>query len=139
MDCSPLQKIEELFERETALLEDVGESAFGQLRVHGNDCLTGFVVGTFFERNMAAFWRNSTKPALFSARTTRSPETLGSFGMSVGDFDRCPELRGFGGPRLGHAPGFEVELDRFAKVGPGTFDVLALGSDTQFRAAFLLC
>src|SRR5260370_37358471 len=54
MDCSRLQKIEEFFERETALLEDVGESAFGQLRVHGNDCLKGFVVGTFFERNMAA-------------------------------------------------------------------------------------
>ena len=31
-------------------------------------------------------------------------------------------------------PSLEVELDRFAKAGPGAFDVLALGSDTQLRA-----
>jgi len=81
------------------------------------------------------FWRNSTKPARFSARTTRSPETLGSFGMLVRDFDCGPERFAFRCRTLGNAPSLEVKLDGFAKAGAGALDIFSLRSDVQFRTA----
>jgi hypothetical protein len=81
------------------------------------------------------FWRNSTKPARFSARTTRSPETLGSFGILVRDFDCGPERFAFRCRTLGNAPGLQVQLDCFAKAGTGALDIFSLRSDTQLWAA----
>src|SRR2546429_7144539 len=40
-----------------------------------------------------------------SARTTRSPETLGSLGMSVGNFDGRPERGTVHGALFRHSPG----------------------------------
>src|SRR6266849_8041998 len=75
------------------------------------------------------------KPARLSARTRRSPDMLGSLAIGdlVSDFYKRPKglLRGVG---LWGAPGFQVHLDGFAKVGPRGFDILALRGNTQFRA-----
>ena len=80
------------------------------------------------------FWRNSTKPARFSARTTRCPETLGSLGMLLGDFDGGPEGFCVRESFFGYTPGFQVKLDRFAKVCPRALDVLALRRYVELRA-----
>src|SRR5260370_40549097 len=61
------------------------------------------------------FWRNSMKPPGFSARTTRSPETLGSFGILVRDVDGVPERFTLRSRTLGGTPGLQVEPNRFAK------------------------
>src|SRR5437899_8728651 len=80
------------------------------------------------------FCLNSTKPARLSARTTRSPETLGSLGMSVGDFDGRPERGTVHGALFRHSPGFQIKLDRLAQVCASALDVRALRCDAQFRA-----
>jgi len=80
-------------------------------------------------------WRNSTKPARFSARTTRSPETLGSFGILVRDFDCRPERFTLRSRTLGDAPGFQVKLDGFAKAGACALDIFTLRSDVQLWTA----
>jgi len=71
-----------------------------------------------------SFCRNSENPARFKARTTRSPETLGSLGMSMRDFDGRPERRVFGWPFFREAPCFEVKLDGFAEVGTSALNIL---------------
>src|SRR5438445_9613471 len=80
------------------------------------------------------FCLNSRKPARLSARTTRSPETLGSLGMSVGNFDGRPERGTVHGALFRHSPGFQIKLDRLAQVCAGVFDVRALRCNAQFRA-----
>jgi hypothetical protein len=75
------------------------------------------------------------KPARFRALTARSPETLGSLGISVGDFDCCPERRAVRRTPVGEAPGLEVKLDGLAQAGAGRFDVFALRGDGEFGAA----
>lgn len=89
----------------------------------------------FSKERWLPFWRNSTKPARFSARTTRSPETLGNFGISVRDFDGGPKRFAFGRGTFGKAPSFQVQLDGFAEASAGTFNVASLRRDIQLRAA----
>src|ERR1700675_600693 len=79
------------------------------------------------------FWRSCTKPARFSALITLSPETLGSFGMSSGDFDGRPERLAFCGT-FRSAPCFEVKFDRLAQTGSSRFDVFALRRHVELRA-----
>lgn len=67
--------------------------------------------------------------------TTRSPETLGSSGISAGNFDGSPELGSFRGPAVRSTPCFEVELDGLAQVGAGGFDVFPLRRNTELGAA----
>ena len=80
------------------------------------------------------FWRNSTNPVRFSARTTRSPETLGSFGMSMRNFDGSPECFAFGCRPFRNAPGLQIEFDSFAKARASALDVFPLRSDVQLWA-----
>src|SRR5260370_38117551 len=80
-------------------------------------------------------WRNSMKPPGFSARTTRSPETLGSFGILVRDFDGGPERFTLRSRTLGDTPDLQVELDRFATAATGALDIFPLRSDVHLRAA----
>src|SRR5260221_7055055 len=103
--------------------------------MHRHNRLEHAIARAFFERHVAAFWRNSTKPVRFSARTTGWPGTLGSFGMLVRDFDCGPERFAFRCRTLGNAPGLQVELDGFAEAGTGALDIFALRSDIQFWAA----
>ena len=65
-------------------------------------------------------------PERFKARTRRSPETPGNRVMLFRDLDECPEGLLSGYVNFGSAPGFDVQLDRFAKIGAGGFDVAAL-------------
>jgi hypothetical protein len=53
---------------------------------------------------------------------------------STSNFDKRPEwqLRWIG---IGTAPCFEVQLDRFAKIGPSRLHILTLRSHAEFRAA----
>ena len=88
----------------------------------------------FSRETWLPFWRNSTNPARFSARISRSPETLGSFGMSMRDFDGSPECLAFGCRAFGDAPGLQVQFDGFAKAGAGCLDIFSLRSDVQRRA-----
>ena len=81
------------------------------------------------------FWRSSKKPARFSARMTRCPETLGNFGMLLGDFDGGPKRFGIRRPRFRGAPGFEVQLDRFLKIRARALHISALRRDAELRAA----
>ena len=80
-------------------------------------------------------WRNSMKPARFRARTTRSPETLGSFGISMGDFHGGPESFSVGGRPVRNPPSFEVQLNRLTQVCPSALYVFSLRGDVQLRAA----
>jgi hypothetical protein len=89
----------------------------------------------FSRETWLPFWRNSTKPALFRARTTRSPETLGSLGISTRNFDGGPERFAFRRCPLRNAPGFDVQFNGFAKAGTRALDIFSLGSDVQLRAA----
>src|SRR5271155_3070014 len=77
--------------------------------------------------------RNSTKPAFFRARTTRSPETVGSFVISFRDFYDGPERRLAAGRRLRHTPGFEIQFNGFAQVSPSRLDIFSLGRDAELR------
>jgi hypothetical protein len=88
----------------------------------------------FSRETWLPLWRNSTKPARFSARSTRSPETLGSFGMSMRNFDGSPECFAFGCRAFGNAPSLQIKFDGFAKAGAGALDVFSLRSDVQLRA-----
>jgi len=81
------------------------------------------------------FCRNSTKPAFLRARTTRSPETVGSFVISFGDFYDSPEGRFATGRRLWDAPRFEIQFNGFAQVGPSRLDIFPLRCNAKFRAA----
>ena len=130
-----LQKLQEFFERKAALLEDIRERALRNFGVHRNYGFPDLVAGSFFNRNMAALLRSCKKPARFKALTTRSPETLGSLGMSTGNFDSSPELRSLRGPAVGGAPSFEIELDSLAQVGAGGLNVFSLRRDAQLGAA----
>jgi hypothetical protein len=65
----------------------------------------------------------------------RVPETLGSFGTSGRNSDRCPEFLRFDRAVFRGAPGFQIQLDGFAQISASTFDIAALRSNTQFRAA----
>jgi hypothetical protein len=89
----------------------------------------------FSKETWLPFCLNSANPARFNARTTRSPETLGSLGTSVRDFDRRPEFLAFYGSFFRSAPGFQIQFDRFAQISTSSLDVSALGSYTQFRAS----
>src|SRR5256885_9388050 len=103
--------------------------------MHGNNSLKTWPSKWRSSDTWLPFWRSSTNPARFSARITRSPETLGSFGISAGDFQSCPERLALSWTLFWNAPGFEVELDRFAQVGARRFDVLALRRDIQLRTS----
>lgn len=89
----------------------------------------------FSSETWLPFCRNSTNPALISARTTRSPETEGSLVISLRDFDDGPEgslaIRG----RVRGAPSFEVKLDCLAEIGAGGLDVLPLRRNAELWAA----
>jgi hypothetical protein len=89
----------------------------------------------FSSETWLPFCRSSTKPARFNARITRSPETLGSFGTSGGNFDGCPEFLRFDGPVFRRTPGFQVQFDGLAQITSRTFNVAPLRSHSQFRAA----
>jgi hypothetical protein len=54
--------------------------------------------------------------------------------MSVGNFYSGPEGFGFGRATVGNTPGFDVQLDGFAKILAGTDYIFALRSDAKFRA-----
>ena len=79
------------------------------------------------------FWRNSMKPARFSARTTRSPETPGSFGILMRDFYCRPESLSLADGPVRNSPRFEIQLDSFAQIGPSALHISPLRSDVQFR------
>lgn len=87
----------------------------------------------FSKETWLPFWRNSTNPARLSARTTRSPETLGSFATSMRDFYGCPKLLGLERSLFRHAPGFQVQLDSFPKIPSSALDIAALRSHAQLR------
>jgi hypothetical protein len=101
----------------------------------GTTVLNTISVERFSKETWLPFCRSSTKPARFNARTTRSPEILGSFGTSGRNFDRCPEFLRFDRPVFRRAPGFQIQFDGLAQISASSFDVVALRSDTQFRAA----
>jgi hypothetical protein len=52
--------------------------------------------------------------------------------MLSGYFDECPERLLSGYVNFGSAPSFDVQLDRFAKIGPGGLDVGALRGHGEF-------
>src|SRR5271169_4861031 len=81
------------------------------------------------------FCLNSTKPAFLRARITRSPETVGSFVISLGDFDYSPERGLAARRRLGGAPSFEIKLNGLAQVGPSRFDIFSLRGNAKLRTA----
>src|SRR5256885_14380771 len=56
-----------------------------------------FSATLFSRETWLPFWRSCTKPARFKALITRSPETLGSLGISARNFDGGPDLRSFWG------------------------------------------
>jgi hypothetical protein len=104
------------------------------------ECIGTTVLNTisaerFSKDTWLPFCRNSTKPARFSARMTRSPETLGSFGTSGRNFNRCPEFLRFDRPVFRCAPGFQIQLDSFAQISSSTLNVVTLRGDAQLRAA----
>jgi hypothetical protein len=105
-----------------------------------SECMGTTVLNTlsparFSKETWLPFWRSSTKPALFNAHTTRSPETLGSLDILVGDFYGSPEGLAFGRPLFGNAPGFQVKLDGFAEVSASALNILSLRCDAQLGAA----
>jgi hypothetical protein len=89
----------------------------------------------FSKETWFPFCRSSRKSARFNARITSSPETLGSFGTSIGNFDRCPEFLRFDRSVFRRAPSFQVKFDGFAQISASTFDIVALRGDTQLGAA----
>jgi hypothetical protein len=89
----------------------------------------------FSSETWLPFCRNSAKPARFNARITRSPETLGSLGTSVRDFDRRPEFLTLDGPFFRRAPGFQIQFDGFAQISASILNVSALRSYAQFGAS----
>jgi hypothetical protein len=101
----------------------------------GTTVLKTLSVERFSKETWLPFWRNSTKPARLRARITRSPETLGNFATSVGDFDRRPEFLRLGRSLLRRAPGFQIQLDGFAQVSARAFHIAALRSHAQLRAS----
>src|SRR5260370_40096537 len=104
--------------------------------MHGHNRLKNAIACVCFSNDTwLPFWRNSMKLVDFSGGTTRSPETLGSFGILVRDFDGGPERFTLRSRTLGDTPGLQVELDRFAKAGTGALDIFSLRSDVQLRAA----
>ena len=74
--------------------------------------------------------RRVSEPAL-----PLSPETLGSFGTSIGNFDGCPEFLRFDRPVFRRAPSLQIQFDGFAQISASTFDIVALRRNTQFRTA----
>ena len=86
----------------------------------------------FSSETWLPFCRNSAKPARFNARTTRSPETLGSLGTSVRDFHRGPEFLSPERPLFRCAPGFQVQFNGFAQISASILNVSALRSYPQF-------
>jgi hypothetical protein len=78
--------------------------------------------------------RNSTKPAFFRARTTRSPETLGSLVISFRDFYDSPKRCLAAGRRFRHAPSFEIQLDGLAEVGSSRLHIFPLRRNAKLRA-----
>jgi hypothetical protein len=91
----------------------------------GTTVLNTISVERFSKETWLPFCRSSTKPARFNARTMRSPEIL----------DRCPEFLRFDRPVFRRAPGFQIQFDGLAQISASSFDVVALRSDTKFRAA----
>jgi hypothetical protein len=81
------------------------------------------------------FCLNSPKPERFKARTTRWPETLGSFGMSSGHFDGRP--KGVQGCWMlfGNSPSLEIKLDRFREICACGLNIFSLRSDIELGAA----
>jgi hypothetical protein len=75
--------------------------------VDRNHRLEDFVAGSFFKRDVTSFLAEFHKTRSFQSSNDGSPETLGSLGMSLRNFDGRPErvcvVRTFR-----QAPGFEV-------------------------------
>lgn len=109
-----LKKFQEFGESKAALPQNIRKRTFCDLRMDGNNGLPNLIACSFFQGNVATLLAELNEPTTFSALTTRSPDTLGRFGMSSRNFDGCPELRRFGGPPVRSAPSFEVKLDSFA-------------------------
>jgi hypothetical protein len=101
----------------------------------GTTVLNTISVERLSKETWLPFCRSSTKPARFNARTTRSPEMLGSLATSGRNFDRRPEFLRFDRPVFRGAPGFQIQLDSFTQISASTLDVVALRSDTEFGAA----
>ena len=104
------------------------------------ECIGTMVLNTISEERLSKetwlpFCRSSTKPARFNARTTRSPEILGSFATSGRNFDRRPEFLRFVGAVFRGAPGLQIQFDGFAQISASAFDVVTLRSDAQFWTA----
>jgi len=81
------------------------------------------------------FCLNSTNPAFLRARTTRSPETVGSLVISLRDFDDRPEGSFAVRRRFWGTPSFEIQLNGLAQVGPSRLDIFPLRRDAKLRAA----
>lgn len=104
------------------------------------ECIGTTVLKTLFaecfsKETWLPFCRNSTKPARFRARSTRSPETLGNFATSVRDFHRRPEFLWLDRSLFRRAPGFQIQLNGFAQIPTRTFNIVALRRHTELRAS----
>lgn len=59
--------------------------------MHRYDGFKDLIATAFFEGNMAAFLAQLNESGAFQDPDYSSPETLGSLGISMGNFDRGPE------------------------------------------------
>jgi hypothetical protein len=124
-----------LFNSEASLAKYVGKCPLRQCLVLRYNRSKGLFSGSFFEGDVA-----SLLPQFDESRTLKGAhEALSGHARQLrhlpGDFDNRPEGLLLGGVVLGSAPGFEVKLNCFTEICPCGFDVFALRSHIEFRAA----
>jgi hypothetical protein len=109
-------QLQEVLDRKSSLLHMSERVPLAMVECWGTTVRKVFSPTLLSSATWLPFWRRTSKPARFNARTSRSPETLGSLVMSVGYFDKRPEslLRSYW--QVGNSPGFNVKFDRFAKI-----------------------
>ena len=131
-----LQQFAELIDGQSGLFRDVGaESPLAKELCMGTTVRNTLSPARFSSDTWLPFCRSSMKPALLRARTTRSPETVGSFVISFRDFDDSPEGGFAVRRRIWGAPGFQIKFNGLAQVGPRRLDIFSLRSDSKLRAS----
>jgi hypothetical protein len=134
-----LNQLQELLYREASLLEDVRERTLSDLGVHGYNSAPRLVSDLSFQRNVASFLAQLHEPCSLERANHAVSGNDWKFGRHARPlprhFDEGPKRLGGLFSGFGLAPGFEVELDRFAQVIARRFDVGALRRDVEFRTA----
>ena len=124
-----------MFNIEASLEKNVGQSSFGQSLVLRHKGTKGLFSRSFFEGDVASLLPQfDESSALEGAHQALAGDAWQLWHLS-GDFDNRPEGLLLGGAVLGPTPGFEVKLDRFAKIRPRGLDVFTLRGYIEFGAA----